>query len=183
MIPSFSIILSAFSVLTTCQGFLIRPHYEVRIVRETRLFEAHPLPGAGVKYLGAFEFLTNTPDLKTTATKTTKISKQQQSPNENEESLMKARDFISHLFSLPSALLHPPAFHHQDSNLDDIMYFPFIGFYYNTDYSWDPFAPLVSTKTTCRIPSLHETVYGYFVPSGHKVNPSDWEVIERNSSI
>jgi hypothetical protein len=182
------LIVLAFSGLPTSRSFLISPHNVMRNARDTTLFESHPLPGNGVKYLGAFEFLTNELDLKVatitaTTTTTSKISVQQHSSYENKESLMKARDFISHLFSLPSALLHPHAFKHQDSNPVDVMYFPFVGFCYDTEYSWEPFAPLVSTKTTCRIPPVHETVYGYFVPSGNVVNPSDWDAVERNASI
>lgn len=72
--------------------------------------------------------------------------KQQQSP----------RDFVAHVFSLPSTLLHPLS-HAED--VQDVVMFPIVGFKILPEFSR---ALPTSPSASCRIPPGNEEVYGWY---------------------
>ena len=69
-----------------------------------------------------------------------------------------ARDLVAHLFSLPSAILHP-----SEEEAEDAVFFPIVGFKFFPDHKR---AVPTAVSASCRIHRYaNEEVYGWFSPA------------------
>ena len=91
-----------------------------------------------------------------------------------------ARAFVSHLFSLPSTLLHP-----HSSEVADVVYYPIVGFHYTLLSSKPLPTTAFPTAAACRIPPppTSERLYGWFSPGCHLNHPDSDDYLEEPKKV